>query len=55
MLGPKTVMRLSHVIIFKASPINFIRYISSVSYNFAPRQEVEQKEVTNFLHVKLGQ
>ena len=29
--------------------------IPSGSYNFIPRQEVEQKEVINFLHVKLGQ
>ena len=28
--------------------------IPSVSYNFIPCKEVEQKEVTNFLHVKFG-
>ena len=28
--------------------------IPSVSYNFIPCKEVEQKEVTNFLHEKFG-
>ena len=43
------------VINLKTSSINFIGYEVFPVYNFIPYQEVEQKELSNFFHVKLDQ
>ena len=39
----------------ETSPTNFIGYEVFPVYSFIPCEEVGQQEITNFLHVKLGQ